>query len=147
MSHQDLGQPQDQAKQPKRPFYLTGTALALIAVGIFNLVLVSLLVFLPIFRHFVHSSRLMPAFIGVATLVPLALVASGIGVVRGARWSRPLAILGLMLLIVRVAFPVLSGHGRISGYGWVELVIYTCISLLLVTPRTSAFFDAPRGSP
>ncbi|MFL9995249.1 hypothetical protein PQR34_32370 [Paraburkholderia sediminicola] len=145
MSHQDLSQAQDHTKQPKRPFYLTGTALALIAIGVFNLVLVSLLAFLPIFHHFVHSSRVMPAFIGVAALVPLALVASGIGVIRAAHWSRPLAILGLILLIVRVAFPVLSGHGWISGYGWVELVIYMCISLLLVTPRTNAFFNAPRG--
>jgi hypothetical protein len=145
VSHQNSDLSHDHARQPKRPRYLTGTALALIVIGVFNLAIVALLVFLPIFHTFVRSSGLMSALIGLAAFIPLAIVAAGIGIIRGACWSRPLAILGLILLMVEAAFPVLSAHGRISGFAWVELVAYAGISLLLVTPAANAFFAKPRG--
>jgi hypothetical protein len=145
VSRQNLNEAQDQLEKQKRPFYLIGTALALIAVGVWNLIVFSLFVFLRIFHHYMRNTLLVPVLIGVGTIVSVALVASGIGVIRGAGWSRALAIPCLLFLCVKAAFPVLFGHGRISGYGWAGLVFYLCISLLLVTRGASAFFGVRRA--
>ena len=147
MSHQDFNKAQDQPEKPKRPLYLTGTALALIAIGIWYLIALSVLALLPMFYHYVRSNPLVSTLIGIGMLVSLALVASGIGVIRGATWYRPLAILGVVFLFVKAAFPMLFTHGRPlpSNNGWVQIVFYLCISLLLFTRGASAFFRGARS--
>lgn len=145
MSHYDAKEAIGRSGKQKRPFYLTGAALALIAVGILNLAALSLFVFLPIFHHYIRSTAWVPLLIGLWTFVSATLVASGIGVIRGSGWSRLLAIPCLLLLCVQAGWPVLFGHGRITGFGWTKLVVYLCISVFLVTRGASEFFNAPRA--
>jgi len=143
MSREDI----DEVRQPvsiKRPPYLTGTAIALMLVGVWYLLVLSLFIILPMFHHYVRSSPLVPMLISVGVVVSLALVTSGAGVIRGTSWSRPMAIVGMLSLVIKTAFPVLFTHAPLTllVQHWVELVFYLCISLLLFTRGADTFFQS-----
>lgn len=142
MRHENTHQTQDRPENPKRPAYLTGSALVLIILGIWYLLVFSLFIFLPMFYHYVRSGTLVPVLIGIGISVSLALTISGIGVIRRAGWARPLATLGLLFLFFKIAFQAVIAHRQVPlpGSHWVEVILCSCISLSLYTRRANAYF-------
>ncbi len=112
-------------RKPKRPIYLTGSALALIILGVWYLLIFLLFVFLPMFYHYLRSNTLVPVLIGVGISASLALTVSGIGVIRRVGWARPLALLGLLILLFKIAFQALIANRQVSlsGSHWIEAVL------------------------
>jgi hypothetical protein len=142
MNHENIHQSQARLENSRRPAYLTGSAVALMILGIWHLLVFSLFILLPMFYSYVRSNTLVPVLIGLGLFVSIALTASGVGVIRRAGWARPLAILGLLFLLFKIAFQAFVSHRPSSppvGH-WPEMILYLGISFSLYTRRSHAYF-------
>lgn len=132
-------QSKQRAPYESRPWYLTVVAILLVIWG-----LSMTLVFLPGTLSAIASARgpwFPLAFTCLMQVVWVAILASGIGLYKGAPWARPLLIAALIAMVAATAIPAFRTEDWILS----KLIIYPLLVWSTFTRRASAFF-ASRGT-